>query len=328
MSIRRRSELVALALIASLFLGSSARAEADPLDEWRDRFKAGMERYRAGAIAEALAYWEPIYRELGPTKGYRLSYNLGIAYMEFGDATRSAERFESFVVEVEARRGRGEPLEPIVETEATEAHRRLTVLASTKGRIKVNVSPQPVAVKVDDADARIAGFVAYVAPGRHSITFRAGTKDAKAQTVDVKIGELVVITPPAPPDEPKRGDSVPDGMKIVRVRERPFSPVVLFVGGGLSLATIALPIVTYTRAANLRRTYNASLDPGERNNIENDYGSAKTLGYVSLAIPITLGVATAGLASWYFLGLREHDTLLPILAPTQNGAIAGLRGSF
>ncbi len=325
MSIRRRSELAALALVASLFAAVPARADSDPLDEWRDRFKAGMERYRAGAIAEALAYWEPIYRELGPTKGYRLSYNLGIAYMEFGDATRSAERFESFVVEVAARRSRGESLDPLVETEEIEARRRLTVLASTKGRIKVRVASQPVAVKVDDADARLAGFVAYVAPGRHSITFRAGTKDAKTRTLDVRIGEIIEIDPPPPPDEPKR---VPPGMHIVRVRERPFSPVVLFIGGGLTLATVALPIVTYNRAANLRRTYDASIDPGERNNIENDYGSAKTLGYVSLAVPITLGVATAGLASWYFLGVRERDTLLPILAPTQNGAIAGLSGRF
>lgn len=326
MSIRRRFDLAAIGLAIALSSGG-ARADVDPLDEWRDRFKAGMDRYRAGAIAEALAYWEPIYRELGATKGYRLSYNLGIAYMEFGDATRSAERFESFVAEVEARRSRGDPIEPIVATEETEAHRRLTVLASTKGRIRVPAAAQPVAVTVDDADARLAGFVAYVAPGRHTITFRAGTADAKTRQVEIRVGEIVEIAPPPPPVE-ARGDGTPPGMRVERVRERPFSSAVLFIGGGLSLATIALPVVAYTRAANLRRTYDLSLDPVERNNIENDYGARKTLGYVSLAIPITLGVATAGLASWYFLGLREHDALVPIVVPTPNGALGGVGGRF
>jgi len=325
MWIRRRSDLAIALAIAALLSAPRARADADPLDEWRDRFKAGMEKYKAGQIAEALAFWEPIYRELGPQKGYRLSYNLGIAYMEFGDATRSAERFESFVAEVDARRARGESLEAIVITEDTEARRRLTVLQSTKGRIKVNAASQPVAVQVDDSDARVGAFVAYVAPGAHTVKFRPGTKDVKEQRVEVKLGEIVEITPPV---EELPRSATPPGMQIVRVHERPFSPVVLWIGGGLSIATVALPIVTYTHAANLRKSYDASTSPGERLNIENDYSGAKTLGYVSLAIPITLGVATAGLATWYFLGQREHDALVPIVGPGPNGGVVGVAGKF
>ena len=67
------------------------------MEQYRERFKQGMDRYKAGAPAEAIGYWEPIYRELGEQKGYRLAYNLGVAYAELGDATRAAERLESFL---------------------------------------------------------------------------------------------------------------------------------------------------------------------------------------------------------------------------------------
>src|SRR5215472_11406389 len=94
----------------------------DPLAAYREQFKLGMDRYKTGALAEAIGYWEPIYRDLGEQTGYRLAFNLGIAYAELGDATRAAEHLQAFLSEVDARRGRGEPLAEIVEREATEAH--------------------------------------------------------------------------------------------------------------------------------------------------------------------------------------------------------------
>ena len=82
--------------------------EDDPLASYRGQFQRGMERYKEGALSEAIGYWEPVYRELGERNGYRLAYNLGIAYQELGDATHAAERFQSFLGEVDARRERGD----------------------------------------------------------------------------------------------------------------------------------------------------------------------------------------------------------------------------
>src|SRR5580700_3588859 len=127
MWIRRLSEL---ALLASLLTPAGA-AHAEPADSMtanRERFRHGMERYRERAFDEAIADWEPIYTELGPERGYRLAYDLGVAYAESGDAVRAVERLQAFVAEVDARRDRGEALEAIVLKEDTDALGRLATL--------------------------------------------------------------------------------------------------------------------------------------------------------------------------------------------------------
>src|SRR5262249_54177668 len=85
--------------------------EQDPtLDAQRVRFRAGMDKYRAGAFAEAIVIWEAIYRELGKEKGYRLAYNIARAYDHFGDTTRAAESYEAYLNETKARHEAGETL--------------------------------------------------------------------------------------------------------------------------------------------------------------------------------------------------------------------------
>ena len=86
---RTRSSALGLALLLAL-APALARADDDAMAPYRERFKAGFEKYRAGAYGEALSYWEPIYRELGPEQGYRLSWNLARAHEALGDATRAA----------------------------------------------------------------------------------------------------------------------------------------------------------------------------------------------------------------------------------------------
>ena len=75
-------------LIAALLLcASSALAQDDDSDlaQYRERFKQGLDRYEANDVAGALSYWEPLYRDLGPARGYRIGYNLARAYEVFGD---------------------------------------------------------------------------------------------------------------------------------------------------------------------------------------------------------------------------------------------------
>ena len=170
--------------------------------EFRERFKEGMDRYRAGALTEAIGYWDPIYRQLGEQKGYRLAYNLGVAYAEQGDATRAAERLQTFLVQVDARRTRGESLETIVQKEEADAKARLTVLTAIKGRFRIDAGSPPRAVQIDASEPRLTGFVAWVNPGEHSVTFSPGTPDTQALRVTVRAGETADVTAPLTPPSP------------------------------------------------------------------------------------------------------------------------------
>src|ERR1700683_1801476 len=93
---RLREASVALAIVLTVGV---ARADDDPMAPYRDRFRAGMERYTTGYEAEAIQYWEPIDREIGQQKGYRLGFDLARAYEHIGDSTHAAERYESFLAE-------------------------------------------------------------------------------------------------------------------------------------------------------------------------------------------------------------------------------------
>ena len=81
---------------------------------YRERFKAGMERYEAGDLAAAISDWESIYREVGADKGYRVAFDLARAYDKSGDLAHAAERYLSFLSGVDARRSAGLALESVV----------------------------------------------------------------------------------------------------------------------------------------------------------------------------------------------------------------------
>ncbi|MDP9151190.1 MAG: hypothetical protein M3O36_14780, partial [Myxococcota bacterium] len=140
MSIRRPFELCA---IGGAFLVLTVRpahglptpvppqtVSEEALNADRERFRLGMQRYEAGAFAQAIEFWEPIYRELGAERGYRLAYDLGVAYVQVGDTAAAAERLRAFVAGVDLRRSRGETLAAIVEREEADARARIAILAA------------------------------------------------------------------------------------------------------------------------------------------------------------------------------------------------------
>jgi tetratricopeptide (TPR) repeat protein len=312
---RRRSErlrwaLGALLAAASATSSAPARADAD-LEVFRERFRAGMEKYKAGQLADAIVEWEAIYRELGPARGYRLAFNLGRAYDAYGDSTRAAERFEAYLAEVEARRSSGQELEALVLKQEADAKERLGELARVKGRVKT-AARRPTAVQIDSGEPRLSGFTAYVAPGDHRVTFEPGAPSARVVTVRVLAGEEAVVTDPGPPEAPPPPPRAP----TVVVTDRPFPAWVLYATGGAAVASVVLPVLTYDRALTLRDRHDASADLTERASLADDYSTAKTNAYVSLAIPIALGSATAALAAWYFAGGREREVPKVVAAPT------------
>jgi hypothetical protein len=326
MWIRRLSELAVVACLA--LAAADARAVPppattmdDPMEQYRERFKQGMDRYRAGAPAEAVGYWEPIYRELGEQKGYRLSYNLGVAYAELGDATRAAERLESFLAEVDARRGRGETIASIVAKEEADARDRVAGLAATKGRIHVDAGTPPRAAQVDASEPRLAGFVAWVTPGEHTVVFAPGTAEQETRTVTVRAGERLDVAPsppapappapttspgtPAPPSAPPAPPPPPPA--VHEETRHPFSPALVAIGGGLAVAAAIVAVPLDQHAWSLYDQYSG---PGRSTSESQSFYSARTWAYVTVGGAIGLGAATASLAAWYFLGVSTHEIVV------------------
>jgi hypothetical protein len=326
---RRLSEL---ALVASVACGAATARAApppvttmdDPIDQYRERFKLGMESYRAGAVTEAIGHWEPIYRELGDQKGYRLAYDLGVAYEQLGDATRAAERLQSFLAEVDARRGRGETIPALVVKDEADARARLAGLTATKGRIHVEAGPQPRAAQVDASDPRLAGFVAWVTPGEHTVTFGPGAADQQSESVVVHAGERLDVAParvPAPTPVPAPPDTPAPTMPVAPVpapvpppvtkheTSRPFPAIVPVIGGGLAVAVGIAAVPVDLHAWTLRNRYLGEL-PTIPSSDRQSFETARTWAYVTVGGAIGLATVTAGLATWYLLGTSTREVVV------------------
>jgi hypothetical protein len=323
MWIRRLSEI---ALVAGVILATpSARATPpssvadDPLSDYRERFKQGMDRYKAGAFAEAIGFWEPIYRELGEQRGYRLAFNIGVAYQELGDATHAAEHLQSFLAQVGARRAHGEATPAIVQKEEQDARDRVAALTSSKGRIRVDPGSPPRPVQVDAMEPHVSTFVAWVNPGQHTVTFAPGTPDAQEKRVDVHAGDLVDVAappplaaPPAPlatPSAPAPAAPAPPSPPVTRTEtEHPFSPVLVYVAGGLTLAAGIVSIPLEAHAWSLHDQY-AAKNPIPASD-RSSFDDARTLAYGAITATVGLGVVTAALATAYFLGTSQREVIV------------------
>lgn len=317
MWIRRLSELLLVAAIG-LLAGPASGAPStggDPFADYRERFKQGMDRYQAGAFTEAIGYWEPIYGELGEQKGYRLAYNLGVAYQELGEATRAAEHLQSFLAQVDARSSHGEAQPAIVEREASDAKDRIAALTTSRGRIHVDPGNPPRAVQVDAMAPRLAAFVAWVSPGKHSVTFAAGTPAAESTELEVHAGELVEVAPyPAPAAAPApiaappapRGLTTPAAARSLHLETvHPLPPALLWVGGALTLAAGGASIALESNAWSLHDRYakESPIPPGDAASFD----TARGWAYGGIGTTLALGAITAGLLTWYFAGTTERE---------------------
>jgi hypothetical protein len=291
------------------------------MEHYRERFKLGMERYKTGALAEAIGYWEPIYRELGEQKGYRLAYDLGIAYAELGDVTRAADCLQSFLAEVDARRARAEDLEPIVEKEETLARARIDALVASKGRIHIEGGTPPRAARIDAGEPRLAGFVAWVTPGEHTVTFAPGTPESETKTVDVRAGEIVDVAPTAAPAAAVLtipATPVPSAPLLSPPRpplgfrpvvDHPFSPAVVALGGGLTLAAGVLAVTLEANALSLHDRDAALVNAGQMVDYQN-FDNTRNNAYVAVGGAVALAAVTAGLAAWYFFGATTREVVV------------------
>ena len=315
-----------VALSVALFAGA-ARAADNPLDSLRGRFREGMDKYKAGAFADAILIWESIYRELGAEKGYRLAFDLARAYDALGDLIKAADHYESYLDNVTRRRAAGELLEANVERQEEVARDRLDKIANIKARIRVKAGPrQPVIVQVDNTPARVAGFTIYVEPGAHTVTFGSG-KDADIRHLTAERGVVVDVEPRA---EELSGPPGPPSAERFETRvEHPFSPLVLWVSAGVAVASLVVPAITYTHALSVKSDYDSpSASPSDKLALANDYQSARTNAYASIVVPALFTAAAGGLAVWYVLGTKESRIPIPTPSVTTTGASMSVSARF
>ena len=292
----------------------------DPLDALRGRFRDGMEKYRARAFADAIVIWESIYRELGPEKGYRVAFDLGRAYDELGELIKAAEHYQTYLDRVATRRRDGESLEPNVQTQETIARDRLERIVHIYGAIRVGAGTRPVIVHVDNAPARVAGFTVYVEPGPHIVTFGTG-RSADVRNVTVRRGELLDVLP---------REEVPAAEVRYETRvDHPFSPMVLWVGAGVAVASLVIPAITYASALSIKSDYDSSsTSTQDKQRLATDYDSARSNAYASVVVPAVFTATVGGLALWYVLGRRETRVPIPTAAVAPTGVSAALTARF
>jgi hypothetical protein len=302
-------------------------AADSPLDSLRERFREGMDKYKAGAFADAILIWESIYRELGSDKGYRLAFDLARAYDALGDLIKAADHYESYLDKVTQRRAEGEVLEANVERQEEVARDRLEKIAGIKARIRVKAGlRQPVIVQVDNTPERVAGFTMYVEPGAHTVTFGTG-KDADVRHLTVQRGVVVDVEPRAEVLSVPSGTPPPEPRFETRV-EHPFSPLVLWVSAGVAVASLVVPAITYAHAESVKSDYDSSTSPTEKLALANDYESARTNAYASIVVPALFTAAAGGLAVWYLLGTKETRIPIPMPSITTTGASVTMSARF
>jgi len=222
----------------------------------------------------------------------------------------------------------------MVTKEESDARDRLASLEASKGRIRIHTGNPPVAVQVDAGEPRLAGFIAWVTPGQHAVTFSPGTPEAEAKTIEVGAGAVVEVSPSAPqgaaPAQPPVGPltlSTAPGptSPTAPARERPFSPLVLGVTGAATLVAgaAAVSLEVYAESLRSRDTAEQSRSPdhvisaGDRQSFD----TARTAAYATVAAASALAVATAAVTTWYLVGPSPREPrIVPAAVPERGGA--------
>lgn len=292
-------------------------------------FAEGLASFEAGRYAEAVATWEGLLRAVGEERGFKVLYNLGLAYEARGDATRAIERFEAFLARLSAQPSE---LTRDLEERRQDAAERARALKAARGAVEVPAPPgRACAVRIDGAEPRPAGFTAYLSPGEHAIEVFAGSKEARTVRIQAEAGKAqsVDTSPPAAPPPPPR-------VVVVQAGEaKPQLPSVWVLGGGtLAVASLALPLGLGLHAADLRSEAEA-LGRGHTQYAERvrQFEGARTAYLASYAAPAVLGAATLAVAAAFVVRLRlweprARGAAAPAAALSVTPGGVWLRGGF
>ena len=309
---------------------AAAQAPTPLAGEQVKRYHEAEALFASGRKAEAVALWGVLYKELPPSRAFKLAYNLGVGQLDLRDITAAAEYFQTFLVELEAHKARGELTDDDLkelEALAASAKKEMATLQVTRGRIQVNAAAVAVVAKVGGAAPRIAGFTAWLSPGTYDVVFGDGTPRKETKSITVAAGELVEVTPTPPPPQAAAYKEV-----VTVATKRPFSPVFIYAAGALTAGAVTTAIYGYARYRHFEDLKNARVDSTHDDEIASGAGTSRTLANGGLATSIVLGTVTAGLVTYYFVrskDVRETKRVpLPFVAPTPNGAMAGVSVTF
>lgn len=306
-----------LILMAALCLGAPP-AHAEGLTtspEQRAAFENGLAQYRMANYAGAIATWEGLLTTMGEETGYKVLYNLGLAYEAIDDITKAIEDYRAFEVHIA---GLPDPAKDAL-ARAEEARSRRHQLEEANGAVEVRASRRGglVLTRVGSSAPRAAGYVAWLAPGWHTVELSVGTEQARMVTVEVERGKTVVVdaTPPevahaaSPADEgepvplavPRRIDLAGNG--ALPEREPPPPPSSpqkwLLLGAAVEPVALALPVSLYFVARD-KRIDATALGTGNPAyaDARSTYNGWRTATYASYALPMAIAAVTLGLAFW------------------------------
>jgi tetratricopeptide (TPR) repeat protein len=302
------------ALVAATCLSlwaSTALADRQTPPEQKAAFEAGLAQFRQANYPGAIATWESLLTTMGEETGYKVLYNLALAYEAIDDITKAIESYRAFEARVALLGDAG----PDVLAHAEDARARRYRLEESNGAIEVRAPRRGglVLTRVGSSAPRAAGYVLWVAPGRHTVDLYVGTENAQTIVVEVERGKTSVVdaTPPesdarlqtanraepAPP-EPLQRLAVPQ--RPAEKQPAPWSPQKwLVVGAALEPVAMALPISLYFVARGKRSdaaalgTSNPSY-PGARAT----YNAWYTAYEVSYALPIAIAAVATALGLW------------------------------
>lgn len=245
-------------------------------------FEHGLAAFDKGDGVEAARVWEQLLAEGEPGKAWRVLYNLGLAYELAGRRPDAIERFEAFSRKVGEQPG-SLPIE--YEGRRQDAVERANKLRPTLSLLRVTPaqSGERVRVRVGDRDARDAGFAMYLEPGRYTLRMGEGRREVSVP-VELVAGQMETLAahqgppPPLPPPPPYKP---------------PIPIAVLVSGGGITSASVALPIAMWLRADGLREEAEAlaTFHP-DYEAARGSYEAARVQYLATWAVPAALGAAT------------------------------------
>jgi hypothetical protein len=290
----------AIVLFLALFPARALAAppEAPPPPEHDLAFRSGLEQYAHGNFVAAITTWESLLRTMGEDRGYKVLYNLGLAYQAIGDVTRAVERYVAFTTQVERKR----PVAPELEDRASDAQKRIDQIRSTYGSVNV-LAPKRgglVLTRVGTAEPRAAGYVVYLAPGSHVIEIAIGTDRLQKKSIEVEAGKTIEVDT-SPPEEPAPPPVTQQPIPRPEESATPRNANWLWYGGFATFGAFSVPLLLHF--VTLRQKTDAEeLGPGhpDYGPAKSDYETSRTLTFVAYALPAV--VAAVSIGGYYFSG--------------------------
>jgi hypothetical protein len=282
------------ALVVVLAARSAAAGDATVSTENEAAFRSGLEQYAHGNNVGAIATWESLLATLGEERGWKVLYNLGLAYQAMGDVTHAIERYRAFVDQAAQRIDPFKAAEPVSDR-VTDAQSRLDQLRHSHGAIYVRPPTRGglVLTRIGTGEPRAAGYVVWVAPGRHDLEIFVGTDHVKKMRVEVVAGGATDVdtTPPAPPAVEARVAGPQDSA----TPPPPASSTWIWIGVGATAVSLAAPMTFYALASGAHNRAEA-LGPGHSRYADerSSFDTLRTLQYVSYALPAAFALATVG----------------------------------